>query len=424
MYRSGLLALVLVIPTLAADAPQGEVTVVLQDGRKVRGELKRETKEAVVVEVAGVSTRFPRDWVDAVEAVRPLPKVYRKRLKKVDRNTERYAEVVKTLADKAIERQDPEALELAANHLEAIPEKWRGDEVKRLERIVGAVLEHIVRAEDSSSSSPPSGSDASAEERPQWLTDRQIRLVKVYESQMNRGLQVKVDRETEDTLLTEYREEPEMRPFIRQGGAEKLRSLPEREQLQLLFDMGARELYPRVRIQGDPESIQAFRTRIHPSYALRYCGRCHHGGGASGLNLLRRFPRSRRTTYTNYVILRRMQVGDQPLVDPKAPTQSPFLQFGLPRQSAVRPHPKVAAWQPFFQNKEDRLFQRMAAWMGGLYSGQQRYPVSRPGRGTERSAEGGPSAGKGKDPAKPKEGSPPSDERETSNPGDSTGSGP
>ncbi|MCH8923048.1 MAG: hypothetical protein IIA67_07865, partial [Planctomycetes bacterium] len=113
------------------------------------------------------------------------------------------------------------------------------------------------------------------------LTQDQINIINVYMVEMPSDTDKPDARKTDpgvaklasrvvDKLFSDpkYREDQAFEPFLHQRGKAEFRKLKGWEQLQLLFDLQAREFYPDVRVNKDPPALQAFRQKFHPRYVV------------------------------------------------------------------------------------------------------------------------------------------------------------
>ncbi len=210
------------------------------------------------------------------------------------------------------------------------------------------------------------------------LTKDQINLIKVYEVDTNKKPRVNVPSKTIDALFTKYRDSQSLRPYLSKKGRAKFKNLKGWQQLNLIFDAQARDLYGSVKINTVPKNISTFKARVHNGLLQRHCGRCHGGGKAKGLYVIKTRATSDETVYTNLMILRRTQSGGFPLIYTTAPEKSPLIQFALPPDDAMRSHPKVNGRpiKPFFRGINDPQYKVVKNWIGGLYGEQDDYPIA------------------------------------------------
>ena len=208
------------------------------------------------------------------------------------------------------------------------------------------------------------------------LTDEQINLIKVYEVDLRRSPRILIDRETIDTLVARYAENP-LIPTTREGRDAFKRRTPA-EILGVMFRVQARELYPEVRVVGHPESLRSFRDHVHAGWLINSCAtnRCHGGENARDFILFNRRPTAARSFYTNFLIIERYRTEEGlPLIDYQTPGRSLLLQMGLERSEAITPHPDVFGWKPVFRSRDSRGFQRAVRWIEMMYRPRPEHPV-------------------------------------------------
>ncbi|MEM1424122.1 MAG: hypothetical protein AAGH64_08980, partial [Planctomycetota bacterium] len=103
---------------------------------------------------------------------------------------------------------------------------------------------------------------------------------------------------------------------------------------------------------------------------------CHGGLNGGRLLLANRWRRTDRGMYTNFHILNTFETSDGlPMIDADEPRLSAMLQMGLPRETALWPHPEVVGWRPAFRSEEDRWFTRTVDWIEGLYQPRPSYTL-------------------------------------------------
>ncbi|GAB4554356.1 MAG: hypothetical protein Tsb0013_16960 [Phycisphaerales bacterium] len=209
-----------------------------------------------------------------------------------------------------------------------------------------------------------------------YLTDEQVNLIKVYELDLRDPPRVKVPQDAVNALLEEYRDHP-LIPTTEEG-RRAFRKLPDAEILDIIYRVQARELYPRVSVVGQLESMQLFRDRINAGWLTRSCGTtdCHGGLNGGRFLISNRWRRTERGMYTNFHILNTFETSDGlPMIDAEEPRLSALLQMGLPRETALWPHPEVLGWRPTFRSEEDRWFVRTVEWISGLYTPRPTYEL-------------------------------------------------
>lgn len=208
------------------------------------------------------------------------------------------------------------------------------------------------------------------------LTDEQINLMKVYEINLRNPPRLRIERKTVEELLQRYAGHvllpttaEEREAFLRKDPAEILR---------VMFQLRARELYPEVRVVGNPERMERFRTWVNSGWLVSACAtpRCHGGVEAGRLVLYNRARASERSAYTNFLILERFRTETgQPLLDYEEPSRSLLLEMGLSREEAVMAHPDVEGWRPVFPSRRALNFKRAVEWISGMYQPRPEYPI-------------------------------------------------
>jgi len=159
---------------------------------------------------------------------------------------------------------------------------------------------------------------------------------------------------------------------------EAFKHKPSAEILDMMFRVGARELYGQVEVIGNPESMRAFRDRVHSAWLINSAAttRCHGGKQGGRLLLTNRKPGSNESLYTNFLILERFRTREgDPLINYAQPERSVLLEMGLPRDEAIYPHPDVPGWRPVFLTREDRAYQRAVEWIRMMYQPRPAYPL-------------------------------------------------
>lgn len=373
----------------AGDAPPAagsSVVVMLKDGSRLTGEMIRVEEGRYVVRIAGVELRIEAGDVERVVAQRPL--------------LDRYREM-RALIDDA---DGPRLLELAdwlrGNGLldEALGEV---DHVLRLDpasiegaRVREEVLRQIELREKARDARGPAPSvregrtgRAMITEIP-LLTDEQINLQKVYEIDLDRPPKFVVERSTVERLLREYADSA-LIPTTREGREEFLR-LPATRVLDVMFRVQARDLYPEVRVEGQPESLRQFRDNVNRAWLATSCAStaCHGGEDAGAFRLAWRRPTHERSFATNFLIVQRSRTGDGvELLNYEEPERSPLLQLGLLRNDSLSPHPEVQGWAPVFRTMGDRRFLEGVEWIRSLYRPRPEVPIVYPPKRSEKEGE-------------------------------------
>lgn len=367
-----------------ADALARQVKLLLDNGRRIQGELVSKDEQSITVSIAGVQTTFDRSRIIGVHYPQSVREEYQQRKKALAPED---VQGRLALARYLLERDTLTSLRLAQRELEGILELDPDlEQAQSLMRVVTSRIHLLQRKEVQADKVPaPLTPDQQPEvtRQPQnvaLLTDRQIELIQVFEVTLSNSPRVTVPRGVVEYIFEHYRSAPALRPFLGELGRARFRELMPFQKLAVLFDLRARKLYDEVVILSEPQTMRYFRTQIHRRYILQYCGRCHSARRgeqrAPGLLIISRRPQSTKTIYTNYMILRTTRVGNIPLINTYQPARSLLLQFGLPRDQAIMPHPLVRGrplWQPAFNGRQALRFQQMVAWISELFP--EPYPI-------------------------------------------------
>lgn len=341
--------------------------VVTKSGNTLEGEVIGETPEQITLRIAGIDTPIKREDISELTIKPSLEDEYKERRAKIadDDLDERYALAYWLFENGAyaLALQELRPLERIAPDSERIPRLIALIESKqRLE-----AREAAAGANPGATPSRPSTTTGSAG-RPALLTPEQISTIRLWElppDLMESKPSVRVPSDTLDKLFKDYAS----KSGVPKGRTEQrlFRGKKGYEQLQLIFDLQARDLYNEVVVLEDPEALIEYRRNINPNYVARYF-RQHFGSGQiPGLSLLGNRPNAIDEVYTNFYLLSTATQNGLPLIDRSAPDQSLLLQWGLPREFATHPAPEAEGWRPFFSGLEDPTYQRYVDWIDSLY---------------------------------------------------------
>jgi len=411
----------LALAMLIVSAAQArDVEVVMKDGRKFTGELVARTPDSIIVKIGNIERTVAIDQIESVTEKLSVREQYElKRSKIADNDFDaRY-----NLARELYEKQTTESLRLAMEELSGILAMKPDDQRASLLRtIVKNELEKSgVAVEPDPDVGPapqpdPDGQFATGEvQPPRSLTREEINLIRVYEINLKRRPRIVVPRSLLDDMYEKYKDDPVMQPYLGRDGERKFRRLEGYEQLGVLFDLRARELYKDVVVNDEPEAMADFKTIVHNNYLQMYCGRCHGQGKAPGFYVLTSARSTNETIYTNYLLAGRTTVGPEftdpitgekrsglPLINIDAPDRSPLVQYGLPLKEAIMPHPDVTNFKPYFHNGKDHpQYKRMIEWIGSLQTAPAELPIEFTPPVFTRKAAPAPDTGGGEAPAEP-----------------------
>ena len=359
-----------------ADEP-GHSLLILNDGRRFRGKIKRKDRFELVLEIATIDTRFK--VADILEII-PLKSF-----------NEYYGELKATIRADDYEQRyrfcewiyHRGHLELAARELEELLDNnGRLDEARELLRVVNAAIELEDAQAEANLAGPAGAAAENAQAKGQGrlsptmlLSDEQVNLIKVYETDLNHPPPLLIRRSTIERLLSEYALDQTL-PTSPEGKKAYYRRDPV-DILSDLFRLQARDLYPEVQVRGEPLSLNKFRLNLHKTWLMNSCAtnQCHGGLEAGKFFLFNKQAHTSNTVYTNLLILERTRLRGEPLLNYDRPERSPLLQLGLPQDRSVYPHPNVDGWRPAFRDQADPQFTRAVDWMRSMYTPRPEYPI-------------------------------------------------
>lgn len=378
-------------PTAPADSvpadpsPGDLVLLVFNDGNRVEGTFVRAEQAHVLVRIANVETPIARADLSAL-IVRASPAAEFRTLRAAlkDTDTERRLDLALWARDKGL-------LDDALREIEDVVrlDPRQPDAPRIRDEIRSLIALRDRAAPDRPRPTQPEAPAAIAPTRPALgqfplLTNDEINTIKVYEVDLVNPPRIVISRETIDRLLTRYADHP-LIPQTRDA-KEQFRALPPEKILEVMFRVRARDLYPEVRVNDNPESMKKFRDQVHSAWLINNCAttRCHGGSAAGRLLLTNRAPNAEPNFYTNFIILNNFVTAEgRPLLNWAEPEKSSLLQMGLPRDEATIAHPEVKGWTPVFRSREDRRYQQAIEWMKMMYRPRPEYPVAYPPKASE-----------------------------------------
>lgn len=388
-----------------------EVTVLLKDGRQIKGEMVGESDTSITLMIANIAQQIPRDNVEEIKVNQTPAEVFRQRKAalKADDVIGRY-ELASWANDNGHHRMALDELNLLAKQYPEHPYQRR---ITLLTRVVKDSIskqqaeENLRQAAADRANNGTRPTDAETPdnqavvsevsvqrpERPtrsarpkrgeRWvvpeealLSEEQINLIRVYEIDLSKRPTVIVHPDAIDTLFKQFGDDA----AVPRGRTEQARFRGKRgyEQLEVIFAARAKELYSQIVVRDDPPAMRSFRTGIHRNYVIGYCGECHGNGGADGLMVVLDRPVSTSTVYSNFLTLSRIESARGMMIDRSRPEESLLLQYGLPREDAKTPHPDVEGWLPSFRGDwtRDPIYRSIVKWIGDeLYRPTPNYGI-------------------------------------------------
>ena len=372
-------------PPQEGDVVLDEVVVSLLDGRQFTGLLVSESPAVITLRIEGIEAPVDRGAIAGMERLAPVVERYLQMRAAIrDDDPDRRLDLAEWLRAR-------EQFGLALLEVEGVLERRPQDPRARRMR---TLIEQLILLR-SRSGQGVQGRDEpmgrpSRPERPAFplLTDAQVNLMKVYELDLKRPPALMVRREVIDEILERYKGH-ELIPLSREG-RQALYRAPAVEIVELLFKLRARELYPRIQVLGQPESMRLFRDEVHRTWLANACAttKCHGGAEAGRLQLATERINADRTVFTNFLILDRFRIPDPEgknpdglsLIDYERPERSPLHQMGLPRDISLFPHPRLigrdeARFRPIFRSMDDSAYRDAVDWIESLYKPRPEYPV-------------------------------------------------
>lgn len=366
-----------IIPLL--DPPKDQPGIVfMRDGMEYRGIILEDAVDYVAVQVEGIRQLLPRASV--LRTVLTLtPRQTYERMKeqiKPDQFSDRF-KLCRYLYDNKMYEECREEL---VSLLEAV-ELY---EAKELLRTVDAQLA-LQPAKSTSPDGDPLTEDSPDEEsyvddrekRPtRILSPEEVNIIRVFEIDFRKPPKIVIAPDLIREMIEKY-SASDLIPASAEGRTALFREEPVKL-LRLLFDLRARDLYPKVDVLTEPASLNQFRRRVHNTWLINNCAtsQCHGGVDAGRFFLHGRSARSTQVRYTNLLLLERTKIpGRPPLIDWEKPRDSLILQFGLPRSEARYPHPDVKGWKPAFNPANRRLIDDFVKWVEMMYQPRPEYPV-------------------------------------------------
>lgn len=365
-----------VIPSAPQPGTLPEVDVEFSDGKRVSGQLVERTETELILRIAGIDTKFPLSEVSEVRARPPIEAQYRTLRDSIDNNdVERLIRLAEWLFQK--KKYDLALAEIDhVLHLEADNPNAR--DLRTLIVAQKAINEAGRKAP------VPVDPAAPKEERFVFplLSEENINLIRVFELDMTRPSKFVIKRDVVEKFADTYAERI-FRVFNAEQRADYIRSDPKRI-VKDMFALRAREFYPEIKVLENPPSMKRFRDDVHRRWLSNSCAtsQCHGGEDAGRLWLFSGKSGSDDAAYTNFLILDRYRTeAGRPLIDFDKPSQSLLLQFGLPRDKSLTPHPDVAnfgrnqKWRPVFKGEDDPDFIKAMEWIGSMTKPHVDYPI-------------------------------------------------
>lgn len=351
--------------------PEGrEGRILLRGGGWVEGRVVEDGFEEVVLLIEGIRHGIPRAEVSHIN-LKPgfEEELERARAAMDPTNVDRRLELVRWM----IER---DRLELAAVELEAILQMEDRPLARQQLNALRARIE-LGRGAGTEPRPESPREDRTAGLPERSLTPEDVNIIRVYEIDFQNPPAVEVEPATIRRLIENHASHPSIPEQV--GRRDALFALEDIDQVRLIFEVQATELYPEITVREEPESINLFRTRVHNAWLIRNCATsgCHGGQDAGDFFLHRYAMNSPRTVYENLLILERtrLESGDR-MIDYENPKMSLLVQYALPRSEARLKHPAVPGFAPAFPSGGGRAMADTLRFIDAMYQPRPDYPVT------------------------------------------------
>lgn len=362
--------------TVASLAMADRVTITLNDGSTVEGELVNQNDSTVSVRIGDQVVPYDRANVAKVTKTMSLPEKFSTARQAIDDSN---FDARHALAREMFNERTAEGYRLAKGELEAIlkanPDHAASKILLDAVNTIMAASEKQTDPASTTTTTPTTPDNGTAADPTQTfrpgqlpvLDKDQITLLKLFESNLSdpnlRG--IVVPRPVRMEILEKYRDQPQLLSYLGQQGQEAFLTLPDARVVDIMFRIGANELLKDVRMNAEPEAFRNY-IRINSTYIDTYFSRHFGGGKYGGLYLSR--GRQQDVAYTNFLNLHRALHENLRFIDRDMPNQSLLLEWGLPRKDARFPAPDVKGWQPYFSGRNDARYVSILRWINSLNS--------------------------------------------------------
>ena len=374
------------IVRLVTPLPNQRGVVVMRDGGRREGVIVDDAFEYVLMEIEGIRAKLRRDAVSHV-VLQPT-------------FDQRYADAKAALRPGMYDAHfvlckwlvDERRYELAKQELIELLNQIEMPEARNLLNVVEAQLALVNKVPPQPDDDVPDieGNDPAGEKTtgpvypadlmPSELVSRDdVNVMRVYEIDFDRPPKVVISPGTVRELLEKYSTN-KLIPADKSGHTAMFRAAADRplDVVRLMFELKARDLYPKIEVKSEPYSLNMFRLRVHDTWLMNNCAtsKCHGGPYAGPLFLHRRNYKDDRVRYTNLLILERLKLDPEwPLINYDKPEDSLIIQYGLPREQARKPHPNVTGWEPAFSPSNKKLQEAATEWIQSMMIPRPDYPV-------------------------------------------------
>ena len=269
-----LIAVLLYMPVAKVLASEAVVTT--YDDRTLTGELVSQDENTVTLLISGIKTPIPRQSIKSIEIKDAPPEQYRKLRADLDDDDldGRYR--------LAYQMYEKKWYELAMVELQSMRRDFPdSDKVRALQTVVQSRIDRereearqTIRPNNNTvNNRPTTQPDIEVDGMPgpeRRLTEEQINTIRVYEVDLSEEPNISLKPETIEKLYENYATNERLTKDRRE-----FKRMPGHEQLEVIFDLQARELYPEVVIRQDSPAIKAFSYETASALCVELL--CGHG---------------------------------------------------------------------------------------------------------------------------------------------------
>jgi hypothetical protein len=358
-----------IVPLIDVKNGGEDGVVFLRDGSMLDALVIADDYDKVLVMIEGIEHELPRDDVAYVR-IKPS---FEERLSYLRENIRE--EDLESRIELARWMANNDQLERARQELLAVLAMDDHPEAKQLIKLFDARIELETNATDDPTPLPPKV-DRTEGIPKRRLTIEDVNLIRVYEIDFTDPPKVNVMPSTIKAMIEKHGSNRLIPKDSR--GRESLFALRDIDQVKLLFDVQARELYPEIQVESEPRSLELFKKSVHNAWLIRNCATsgCHGGNNAGRFYLHRYDTKDPRTVYENLLILERLDLGGpHRLIDYENPSRSLIIQHALPPSESRNPHPDVPGYKPVFPADGGRLQKETEKFIRSMYRPRPQYPV-------------------------------------------------
>ncbi len=345
-------------------------TVILKDGRRLRGVILENEFEEVFIRINGIELRFDRAEVEQVTLDPPFEESYKRIINDTNfEDVEEFCFLIEWLIYKdkfELAKQQLDECRLTSPYIDSLKRRVE------LKLTPGSMKEFDI---------PPTLSNPSkAQIELRVLEPKEVSLIRAYESNLNLLPDMNISEKTRRKFIQEYGNEP----LFQRDSTLRTTVLDGEDHVvfKLIRYLNAEHLYEDIHEISEPIALKLFRTHVHDVWLVNRCGTTDcHGGTNSGPFFLFQEPKlSDQSRYANLLTLERLKINSNlPLINYDQPYQSLLMQYGLDRDEAQYPHPVVKGWKPVKELQTEDGRKAVIKWIQSMRQmPRPQYPIDFP----------------------------------------------